>query len=227
MRSVRSAQPGFHGLRMVGADQKDHLRCILDERPEKLDQSVRVEIAVDNHSTRFAFVGHGRDYRQFLLRARRKRDGCLSLRSITAAVNVGVHQSRLIALAFAAIAGYSSSSHFFTASGLCSYARLIGFCGVKRNASETQQSGPAAQAAWAERGPLLEPARHHRLVGARRRAGRQDRASWPREACRNYLSGRELASNLGPGPRSANRPRSRRSGVSFGEASCPRLGTPC
>ena len=51
IRSFR--KPVFHRLRMMGAeiveDQKDLFRCILYQRLQKLDQSIRVSIAVDNH----------------------------------------------------------------------------------------------------------------------------------------------------------------------------------
>ena len=62
-------EPVFHRLRVMGAkiieDQKDLFGGVLDQRFEKLDQSIRIEVAVDNHPARLAFVGDGRDHRQW------------------------------------------------------------------------------------------------------------------------------------------------------------------
>ena len=70
MRSVRSASQAFTGFewwaRRLSRIRKTFFVASLISASMKFDQSIRVKIAVDNHPARFAFVGYGRDHRQFL-----------------------------------------------------------------------------------------------------------------------------------------------------------------
>ena len=78
--------------------QEHFALCIFDQRPEKLNELVRVERLINDHPGRLALIGHSRNHRQLVARAdHRKRHRCFANRRVAPAPYICVDQCGLIA----------------------------------------------------------------------------------------------------------------------------------